>query len=123
MTEPLMRIFDSLELGDSARNSLLESGVSKDALLLRTITEDPGPSTGNFLVGNAHVGGGGVEGFADVPGDDRDAYSRNFERTAQTGNHLLLVQPADAADRHRLVDLLQRLGGRDPDEKLSQAGP
>ena len=115
MTGPLVRVFDSLELADAARVSLLEGGTPQDALQLRPITEDPGPTTGNFLVGNAQVGGGGVEGFADVPGDDRDPYSRNFERTVQGSSHLLLVQPADEADRQRLIDLLQRLGARDPD--------
>jgi hypothetical protein len=96
MPVPLLRSFNRLEDATSAREQLIAAGLSADAVQLRVVDDEAGPTKGNFLVGNGREG--------------TEPYDKNFAHPVAHGTHLLLVQPRDDAEHQRASQLLDGMG-------------
>ena len=70
MTGCLLRMYDSLEHAEMARNALLSAGYSADQVQIEAMNSEAGPVAGNFAVGNSsdhsnHLGIGDSGDYAD----------------------------------------------------------
>lgn len=110
--EVLVRSFESLEEAQALRERLVESGVPAEAIELRVLQDEAGPTEGNFLIGNGRTTHGGAPG--PVLAGNELPYEHNFAHTVTRGAHLLLVRPIDADMRERAQRTLEGSGGVDP---------
>lgn len=93
MTDFLLRMYDTLDHAEMARNALLAAGYSADQVQIEAMNSEAGPVAGNFTVGNSsdHSDHSGI-------GDSGD-YSENFERVRQ-GAIIKLTVAVDSDSSH-----------------------
>ena len=93
MTDFLLRMYDTLDHAEMARNALLAAGYSGDQIQLEAMNSEAGPVAGNFTVGNStdHSNHSGI-------GDSGD-YSKNFEHVRQ-GAIIKLTVAVESDSRH-----------------------
>lgn len=105
--QTMLRTFEAYAHAQQAREALLGTGFSPEAVRLESIDDEAGPVEGNFVIGN----GRGVNDESPAQPD----YCSNFERTVERGVHLLVIAVQDDAQRRRVDELVSPLGGVDPE--------
>ncbi|NUZ05837.1 hypothetical protein [Piscinibacter koreensis] len=123
MNDPLVISFSSFEQATEAHRALLDAGFDPDAVQLRVQEDESGPVEGNFLVGNGRMGTGEQMTVGGQRLGPETPYGANFEEPVWRGSHVLMVMPADDAQRSRATTLLQGLGGHDVNAAQAGAAP
>jgi hypothetical protein len=93
MSDFLLRMYDTLDHAEMARNALLAAGYSPDQVQIEAMTSEAGPVAGNFAVGNSsdHSDHSGI-------GDSGD-YADNFKDVSQ-GAVIKLTVAVDSDSSH-----------------------
>jgi hypothetical protein len=104
---PLLRTFARFEDAEAARERLLSAGLPRTSVQLQNLQDEAGPVEGNFVTGNARTRDGdllamGSSRVGELP------YEGNFNDTVHRGVHLLVVEPADDAQRGEAVAILDQ---------------
>jgi hypothetical protein len=102
---PLFRTFDRFEDAERARDALLAAGLPRSAVQLQVMQDEAGPVEGNFLTGNARTRDGDIRPLGSSMAGELP-YDENFRETVSRGVHLLVVAPADEAERRAAVAIL-----------------
>jgi hypothetical protein len=103
MEQVILRVFDSFDCAEQAREALLAAGFERSCVELSVRRDEAGGTQGNFTVGN-------YTGKADDP-----VYERDFAHERVDGDCLLTVTARDAADAARAAAIMQGYGAIDPD--------
>ena len=103
MQHSIVRVFDVFDYAEHARDALIESGFTREAVVLSVRDDEAGPVEGNFTVGNNPME------------SEQHTYDRNYAETVQRSHCMITVQAADAEVAAHAVAILERCGGRDPD--------
>lgn len=102
----LIRVFDEYADAQGARDALLGAGFGGEAVRLSVRDDEAGPVEGNFTVGNATQAPHGM-------GAQHHTYARNYEKIAQRGHCMLLLDAPDPARAAQAAAIMERFGGRD----------
>ena len=103
MTDFVLRMYDTLDHAEMARNALLAAGYDTDQVQIEAMNSEAGPVAGNFTVGNSsdHSNHSGI-------GDSGD-YNANF-RGVRQGAIIKLTVAVDSDSSHAQVnDVLDRV--------------
>jgi hypothetical protein len=110
--EVLLRIFESLEQAEHAREALLAQGFERDRIQLTSRHDEAGPVEGNFLVGNTKKDTLEHTEFSETLGGEGDnTYDHNFARTVDGGMYMLVVEAEDEVRLQRAAEIIQQHGG------------
>ena len=113
MLSPLLRSFDRFEDAVAAREALLAAGVAPAAVQVQPMEDEAGPAQGNFLVGNGRLRD---DSTPNPSAASQLPYEPNFAHPVFRATNLLLLQPADDAQRAQAAAILDRFGGVGPAE-------
>lgn len=93
MTDFVLRMYDTLDHAEMARNALLAAGYDTDQVQIEAMNSEAGPVAGNFTVGNSsdHSDHSGI-------GDSGD-YNENF-RGVRQGAIIRLIVAVDSDRSH-----------------------
>ncbi|HEX6363008.1 MAG TPA: hypothetical protein VFZ93_08630 [Albitalea sp.] len=105
MPAPFIVSFARFEDLAAARERLLAAGLAPGAVQAHVADDDGGPVEGNFVSGNGRPAPGG-RATADVRTGAAVDYDRDFATTAARGAHVLVVEPADDAQRAQVAEIL-----------------
>lgn len=111
MADPLLYSFASFDDAAAAQADMVRAGLPPEAVQLRVLNDEAGPTEGNFYVGNGRTQHGGPPGPVLTGGEV--PYEPNFADAVWHGGHLLTVLPADDAQRRDAAAALARHGGLD----------
>ena len=103
MTDFVLRMYDTLDHAEMARNALLAAGYDRDQVQIEAMNGEAGPVAGNFTVGNSsdHSNHSGI-------GDSGD-YNANF-RDVRQGPIIRLTVAVDSDSSHAQAnDVLDRV--------------
>lgn len=92
MSETVVRVFDSIEVAERARDALLDAGFSNSRVHLVAKNDEAGPVESNFAVGNGNR--------------SDESYGGNFAPAANRGDFLLTVETADEQEYQQALALL-----------------
>ncbi|AEG94149.1 hypothetical protein [Ramlibacter tataouinensis] len=113
MTDPLLCTFTRFEDAAEAQAELVRGGIPPEAIQLRVLNDEAGPTEGNFWIGNGRtLHGGPPQGPLTGP---EVPYEQNFANAVWHGSHLLVVMLADEAQRAHAAATLARHDGLDVD--------
>jgi hypothetical protein len=90
--------FKSLEGAQAARNALVAKGVDAESIDVQVIADEAGATDGNFAIGNGRSTGDSPISIGGV-----GEYGDNFADPSFSGTCLLMVYPADDAQRNLIV--------------------
>lgn len=96
--EPVVGSFDSLEGAQAARKSLLAKGVDPASIEVQVVADEAGATDGNFASGNGRTSGDSPISIGGV-----GQYGDNFANPAFSGSCLLMIYPADDAERNLVL--------------------
>ena len=99
--EPVVGSFENLEGAQAARSSLLAKGVGPESIEVQVIADEAGATDGNFASGNGRTTADSPLSIGGV-----GQYDDNFASPAFSGSCLLLIYPADDAQRTLILDEL-----------------
>ncbi|HYD96801.1 MAG TPA: hypothetical protein VEC01_15840 [Noviherbaspirillum sp.] len=120
MPNPLIRIYDSFDAAQHAREQLLASGFPPDNVHLDSKLDEAGPVEGNGILDAKDTGngpsGGPVERMLGME-ERTDAY--NNSEPVWRGVFMLAVEAEDEAQRAKAGDIMDRFGARDIDDFTS----
>jgi hypothetical protein len=105
MQNPIIRTFKHVTAAEQARTELLAAGIAADDVAIDVRIDETGPVQGNFATGDAPY----VKG--------KTAYTHTYAPVAQDDvrDTQVTVNAADAGLAQRAAEILDRLGGLDPD--------
>lgn len=113
MDNSLVRVFDSFEVGERARNALITAGLQPDAIELRPPEDDGGPVEGNFLVD--------LEEKPTPALDDphRQTEQAELRTPVSRGTYVMMVAAADEQQARQAAQVLDSFGAVDSGERLA----
>lgn len=105
MQNPIIRTFMQLDTAQQARTELLAAGLSADDVTIDVRVDETGPVQGNFATGDT----------PEIKG--KTAYTDTYAPVAQDAvrDCQITVSPVDAPQAERATEILERLGGLNPD--------
>lgn len=114
MSTPLLRVFDSFEVAERAREALIIAGLPPDAIELRPPEDDGGPVEGNFLVD--------LEEKPTPSSDDphRQSPQSELRTPVSRATYVMMVGIADESQARQAVQVLDAFGTTDSGERLDQ---
>jgi len=114
MPAPLLRVFDSFEVAERAREALIVAGLPPDAIELRPPEDDGGPVEGNFLVD--------LEEKPTPASDDprRQTPQAELRTPVSRATYVMMVGVADETQARQAVQVLDALRATDSGERLAQ---
>lgn len=112
MMNPMLRVFDSFQVAQQARQALLDAGVTADAISLQSREDDGGPVQGNFIVD--------LEQKRTPAVDDPRRQSEQSELRTPVPRDccLLQVDAADAEEAAAIDRILDHYDRADHDERM-----
>jgi hypothetical protein len=117
---PMLASFDRYEDAAAAHAELLAAGLAASAVQLHIVDDDGGPVEGNFVCGNGRKPG--VPDVVGLPALEPPLYEENFANPVARGAHLLVVEPADEAQRREVALVVARYGAVDVGARQSAGG-
>ncbi len=103
MDSAVIRVFDSFDHAEQARDALLAIGFAPHSVKLLIVGDEAGPVSGNFTVGNG-------------PPDSPDhTYDRHYANPVQRSHCMITVDAGGGPLLAQAAGILARFGGRDPD--------
>jgi hypothetical protein len=118
MADTLLRVFDSLDVAEQAREALIASGIAASAISINIHEDEAGPVEGNFVV---DLTGKPTPSF-DNP--NRQSAAGETRTPIQRSTCLLQVEVDNDRDGSRAAGILNRFAGRDHAERMdSRQGP
>lgn len=118
MADTLLRVFDSLDVAQQAREALLAAGIEAAAISMTIHEDEAGPVEGNFVVD-----------LTEKPTPPRGSANRQSDQgelrtPVQRSICLLQVEVANDRDGSRAAGVLDRFACRDHAERMdSRQGP
>jgi hypothetical protein len=103
MTDFVLRMYDTLDHAEMARNALLAAGYDADQVEIEAMNSEAGPVAGNFTVGNSsdHSDHSGI-------GDSGD-YGDNFKGVSHGAIIKLTVAVESDASHAQANEVLDRV--------------
>lgn len=102
MNDFVLRMYDSLDHAERARQALLAAGYGADQVQVEAMNSEAGPVAGNFTVGN----GSDLSDHSGI-GDSGD-YGENFKGVRQGAIIKLTVAVESDARHAQAMDILDR---------------
>lgn len=116
MSTVVIRSFDDLSAASLACIQLKDAGVPTDRVAMQTLDDEAGPVEGNFVAGS------GRSNPSDAPPRGRQIeeqleYRDDFKHAVNRSTHVVIVHCVDEPEGARAAQVLESLGGRDPDPR------
>jgi hypothetical protein len=113
MSAPVVRVFDSFDVAERARNALIIAGLAPDAIELRPPEDDGGPVAGNFLVD--------LEEKPTPAVDDpqRQTPQAELRTPVSRSTYVMMVGAADEQQARQAAQVLDTFATVDSGERLA----
>lgn len=118
MADTLLRVFDSMEVAEQAREALIASGIAASAISMNIHEDEAGPVEGNFVVDLTE------KPTPSFDNPNRQSAAGEMRTPVQRSNCLLQVEVDNDRDGTRAAGILDRFACRDHAERMdSRQGP
>lgn len=122
MNNMIVRVYDSLEDAEQARDGLVDAGFRKDDINLSVMNDESGAMEGNFVLDYKDAGHDNDRSFVDsLFGSDDTNEGLGRSEVAWRGNFMLAVQAADSAQLGQAAQIAEQFGGVDIEQVNSRA--
>jgi hypothetical protein len=113
MSAPLVRVFDSFDVAERARNALIIAGLLPEAIELRPPEDDGGPVEGNFLID--------LEEKPTPANDDphRQTPQAELRTPVSRATYVMMVSATDEQQARQAAQVLDSFSAVDTGERLS----
>jgi hypothetical protein len=114
MSAPILRVFDSFDVAERARNALIAAGLPPEAIELRPPEDDGGPVQGNFVVD--------LEEKPTPANDDpqRQTTQAELRTPVSRATYVMMVGTTDARQASQAAQVLDSFGALDSGERLAR---